>query len=96
MPAYFQLYPKNSDEPAKFADVDDKMRAHFNAPPDPDKYLCGWYDSIGMRLALGQSFDEIRAEWFSYNEAEGYDELIDILDWLEANYTPNSWTQIGR
>lgn len=82
MPACFQLFPKGSTTPARFSDIDDAMCAHFGVNPDPDRYYRQWYDTEGFRLAIGHSLASQREE---------SPERADIIDWLDANYSPESW-----
>ena len=87
MPNCFTLTDKTTGERAVFAYIDNDMRKHFNQPDDPDKYLWGWYDIIGLGLALGNSWDELR----SINAT--YPEMLDVIDYLEERYTPDAWYQ---
>jgi hypothetical protein len=100
MPACFQLFPKNDPtKAAALSQVDDAMCAHFQVEPDPVRYYHWWFDSIGYRLATGKTFDEIRKEYVSYREEDRlaqrdesvHARLIEIVDWLDENYSPNSF-----
>jgi hypothetical protein len=110
MPNCFQLYPKGSNEPAILQQVDDRLREHFEQPPDPKHWLADWYHVIGFLIAckdgcsLGS--DKLRAEihtWYTtglyLNEPDHMEYLanmLQILDYLEANYTSNAWVEIGK
>lgn len=102
MPACFQLYDKQTNEAEKLSIVDEKLCSFLGIQPDPVKYVNGWYDSIGFRLAVGKTFEQIRTEFTEYvNEpnnpyAKGYSNLLTILQWIEENYSPNSWREVGR
>jgi hypothetical protein len=61
------------------------MRKHFGAPEDKRHWYCGWYDSIGLLLATGKSWREIR-EVFSDDP-----EIIKIATWLEEHFDVESW-----
>lgn len=102
MPSCFQLYPKGEKEPKILQHIDDEMRVHFEVPPDPDHWLGNWYDTIGFRLALGKSFEQIREQFKEYVEEERvkgnptrgvefYEALLSILDYLEERYSTNSF-----
>ncbi len=102
MPACFQLYPKGSNEPVILQRLDDEMCRHFGVEPDPDRWLGGWYDTIGFRFALGKSFDQIREQFKEYvaeekakgNPNEGveyYENLLLILDYIEERFTTTSF-----
>lgn len=103
MPACFQLYAKDKpgEGPVILQRIDEAMCAHFEVPCDPVKYLNGWFDSIGFRLAIGKSFAEIKTEFEKYVEedkdkgdagfSEFYRDSIQILDWLAERYAPNAF-----
>ncbi len=103
MPVCFQLYPKATpgSGPAILNKIDEEMCAHFEAPVDPVKYLNGWFDCIGFRLACGKSFDEIKVELQGYVDEEKaanrpdavkfYEDMLLIHAWLDEHYTPNGF-----
>ena len=100
MPVCFQLIDKTTDKPAILQDIDREMCKHFKQPCDKVKYFAGWYDCIGLRLALGDSFEKIREEFIGYikeDKSEGevnyYSLQCEIITWLEENYTPTSFYQ---
>ena|SRR5258707_9341031 len=103
MPVCFQLCPKGyPDKPAHFIAIDEAMCAALGQPCDPEKYLWGWYDTIGLRLALGSSFEKMISEWEDARDgANGsgnayIDRMIQMAQWLSANYVSDSWREVGR
>lgn len=96
MAGYFQLLNKKTGKPESFSFIDEELCNYFHEPIDPDKYLAGWYDSIGFRVAMGKSLTEIRQDFINLmiedpKHAEGISNLIKILDWIDQHYTTNSW-----
>ena len=97
MPACFQLIPKGTSEPAILQRIDDAMREHFGVAPDSTNWLSGWYESIGLRMACGKSYGQIREEFQGYlstddsGEKRFYRDLLDILGYLEERYETNSF-----
>ena len=103
MPVCFQLFRKDgsSREPLVLQDVDEEICKHFEVPCDPVKWVCGWFDSIGFRLACGKSFAQIREEFGRYVEeekAEGnedhvrlYVDLGNIAEFMEGQYSTSSF-----
>lgn len=89
MPANFTLTSKAhpEDGPARLSKIDDDMREHFHAPPDDLNAYESWYSTIGFALAVGRTWDEIR---------ESFPEKLEIINWLDEHYTPNSWVRVGR
>jgi len=88
MAAYFQLISKQTGEATPFNKIDEELCDNFEQPVDEHKYLSGWYDSIGLRLALGKSFDEIIAE-FKELKLEA---LTLIAEYLQEHYNANNWS----
>ena len=82
MAVYFAPYYKGTQNKADFIDVDEAMCNYFGAPCDPKEWHRGWYNLIGLALAAGKSWDQIR---FLYPDLAG------IANWLEARYDVDSW-----
>ena len=93
MPACFQLFRKTDPLTAvPLAKIDEEICAAVGDPVDPVKYCRMWFDIIGFQLAIGKSFAEVREHLVKYN----WPTLLPVLDYIEANFDANSWTQIGR
>ncbi len=73
----------------RLQEVDDKMREHFGAPPDAERWYAEWYDTVGFALALGKDWTAIRATFAGCG-------LDPVIDWLETNYTVDAWVEVGR
>lgn len=87
MPNCFELRRKTDGERENFSVIDDLMREHFGAPPDPDKYYRGWYDGIGLALAMGMTFEQIVAKYEEISEKDG----AAIARWLDEHYVSGAW-----
>lgn len=105
MPVCFQLFNRATNEPVSLRRLDDDLRAWFGAPVDDVHYFRDWYDTIGLRLALGKSFDQIRVEFLCYeektriaapHESTWYRGVLEVLDMIECAYSSESWREIGR
>ena len=84
MPNYFQLINKSTDEAAILSDVDTKLWEHFEGA-EPENNTCwyqGWYDVIGLAIAMGKDFEWCR---------ENFTEYTAIIDYLDARYTTNAF-----
>ena len=90
MPNCFTLTKIGAKERSLFSDIDDEMREHFGEPPDEKKYLWCWYDTIGLALAMGKSWDDMRS-WNDMSES-----FLKMVDYLEERYTSDCWAEIGR
>lgn len=89
MPNCFSLTRKGEDKPTRLATVDEELCGLLERPVDEKFYVCGWFDSIGLALALGKTWDEQREIFKDSPEAQK------IITYLEANYTANAWYQHG-
>lgn len=106
MPNCFQLTKRGETGPSKLIDIDNAMCLHFGVPVHPKLYHAWWFDHIGFLLSCGYSFDYIKHNmkdkiWkykiIKDDEAvKDYEHLLDITIWLDENYTPDSWVQIGK
>lgn len=88
MPNYFTLTKKGEEKYSSFFDIDTEMREAFGEPSSETVWLDGWYDVIGLGLAMGYSWDKMR-------EYLKGDMTLKILDYLEKNYDANAWSQVG-
>lgn len=89
MPICFSLTPKGETKPESFASIDHKMCAYFEVPTDPKHWFHDWYNILGWPFALGKSYPEVLT-WLGDYEDEI---LIKILDWINENYTVDSWRE---
>jgi hypothetical protein len=106
MAANFQLLCRTTGKATSFNLIDEQLCAAFAQPVDDDKYLCDWYNSIGWRVATGNSLDQVRTIFIGYiveaiskgdqRQVTGYTDLIALLNWLTQNYTTDSWTTVGK
>ncbi len=88
MPNCFQLYRNGTAVPLNI--IDEEMCRYFSADCHPTRYFMAWYDWVGYFLAMGKTFDEIRA--LSRDGELAY--LIEIIDWIEAHFQPTSWHEM--
>ena len=74
--------------------IDEEMCRRFDQPCHSRWWFMSWYDIIGFELARGRSFDEVRRYL-----AESYADtplIVEIANWLEANFSVRHWVEIGR
>lgn len=90
MPNCFQLISKETGKADSFCEIDEKLCANFDWPVDPVSYTHSWYDILGLRLACGRSFEDLRG--YCTDEPE----LLQIIDWLDEHYTSDSWYESRR
>jgi hypothetical protein len=89
MPNCFQLI--RSGDAVPLVEIDEEMCLHFGEPCDPKRYFRGWYDCIGYDLAMGRSFEEVKA---TYAAQEWTDSgLLPVAEWLESNFSIRSWAE---
>ena len=88
MPVCFTLINKNtglSDE--GFAEIDDKICQVFGMQPDTYRWVFNWYNCLGMLMAMGRSYQELKEIY------EGNNDLLQVIDWLEDNYIIDYWRE---
>ena len=99
MAAYFQLINKTTGEAISFNKLDEDICNHFDWPIT-DEYVYGWYNAIGMRIAVSSmTLDEVKIRFQEYINAndhiEYYTTLNMIIDFIAETYTTESWHAIG-
>lgn len=96
MPNCFTLTKKGEEKPTDLTVIDAELCALVEAPVHPKFWVYGWYNSIGLGLALGASWDKMR-ESFKRDIPNPEDEelvaLLKFIDYLEKNYTTSAWYQ---
>lgn len=80
MAVYFELHREG--RPVKFSTIDDEMCEALGVDCDPVNYYKNWYDTIGFALACGRDWNWIR---------ETYEHKTDVVDFLQNNFTVNSY-----
>ena len=85
MPSCFQLIPKGSDEPSKMVDIDAAICEHLGIEFSTEFWALGWYNSIGLGLAMGRNWDELKDILISDPE------LVKVIDFLQERYNVSAW-----
>jgi hypothetical protein len=100
MPNCYQLTPKDfvgpCPRPEALASIDEKICAHFGAVPHEKYWYQNWENNIGMLLACGRSWDEIKVICRDPGNGEFGEQLAKIAEFLEERYTVSAWAEIGR
>ena len=104
MPVCFTLARKESPERhLPLSTVDEELCKHLDVPIDAINYHYDWYDSIGLRLAVGKTFPEIEQEYLKYQEEaketkalEYYNHMLKIINFLSNNFVSNNWREFGK
>lgn len=84
MAAYYTLTRKGEETPTNLVQIDEEMCAHFGVTPDVEKWYRNWENTIGLGIALGKNWDQLR---------EIFQEDTDIINWMEEHFISNSWYQ---
>lgn len=91
MANYFQLTRVGESTPSEFTRVDEELCRYFGEHVDSVQWFRGWYVSIGMAFAMGDSPARIR-EIFGIDDRE----ILDVLDYLITYYDIDAWYSRGR
>lgn len=98
MPSCVQFKSRASSEIAMLAAVDESVCSHFHVDPDPERFYEGWFDTIGLLLAMDRRGvelrDEIRRVWGDDDSQMKL--MLELAKFLEATYDIGSWTVIGK
>lgn len=86
---YFKLIDKATGEVADLNTTVDGQICELLGRPIDEHHYCSiledaeisWYDTIGLALACGKTFDDIRETWHDV------DNVLRVVDFLEAHYT---------
>lgn len=91
MPGCFRFYRKGdtSQSSVTFSVMDDELRAHLGVAPHPTSYYRGWYDAIGLAVAMGVSLEK-QLETAKANPQIDAEELK-IYEFLNDNFTSDAW-----
>lgn len=99
MPNCFTLSRKaEPGKPISFITIDEELCAALGKPCDPNKYYLGWYDMIGFRLAMGQSFDDIQ-QYLIHDCSDHHDwavEMLRVSTYLREHFVSDAWAEIGN
>jgi hypothetical protein len=89
MPNCFQLTRKSDPDagPVVLQRVDDELRLAMGEPPDPEHWLWGWMDWLGLALACGKDWAWIRAERAKHQDTDG----VRCVDWFESQFLSDAW-----
>lgn len=90
---FFKLIDKTTGEEAKInTTVDEQICKLLDRPVDNHHYCSilkdaevSWYDTIGLALATGKTYDDCRKLWPNDNGMQ--DDINKVIDFLEVHYT---------
>ncbi len=106
MPNHFALTRKSNPSAGYVGlnTIDEELCAHFSVPVDDTQYYNFWYGIIGLGLACGHTFQQIRENITKHaykdpvsNEMDDLEtRLIEITEYLEEHFTSSAWATVGR
>ena len=85
MPNCFSLTPKGETRPQNLNSVDEALCKALGEPVSNTLWCRDWYNYIGLLLACGKTFDEIREVCCDSPE------MLQVIDFLDAHYVSNAW-----
>lgn len=88
MASYIRFFPNGSDKAISLNELDEQICEAVGDEVHPKRWCRGWFDYIGWLLSCGRSYDYVRKQI----EADEATSLIPVLDFLEANFRPDSWS----
>lgn len=94
MPNYFTLTKIGESEPTALAKIDEELCKFLGEPVHEKDYVYRWFDTIGLRLACGDSLHDILAYYMMRREETDdpyFNPHCEIADYLLNHYEPKSW-----
>jgi len=79
----FTLTRKGEKEPTTMQKVDEELCQLLNQPVS-DIWVIGWFNCVGLGLACGKTWSQLR-EIFEGSQ------YISVIDYLEKNFEVNTW-----
>lgn len=88
MPNCFNLTRIGESEPTPLVQIDDELcrEVGHREPDDSNQWFCNWYNSVGLALACGRSFDDLVEDYKDEPEI-----AKNIISYLESNFIPKCW-----
>lgn len=92
MPNYFAFTRKVDGTRPTLAEVDEAVCTRLGVACDPKKYYAGWYDSVGLLLAMDYDAERMR-DVFREDDgsADPNNPLFGVIDALDAEFTWSAW-----
>ena len=87
MPNCFKLISKATGEAASLCKVDEELCAVLDVPVSPVRYVEGWFDCIGLGLALGCNWEQLTKKY--HND----EPLLKCIAYLSEHYTSDAWAE---
>ena len=98
MPNCFQLLDKITGQAVPLNDVDTALCAHFGVQVDDNYYMSlydydrySWYDSIGFKLACGETFAELREHYDTAENRQYRCRGLEVVNFLDKHYTTSAF-----
>jgi hypothetical protein len=86
MPNCFNLTDKSTGQVVTLDEVDRALCKMLGVPVHETRFVEYWVDNIGLQIAMGKSWDSIKAAASESDEADQK-----IVDYLEEHYTARAW-----
>jgi len=78
MTKFFYLTKIGEDSTSSLNSVDEALCNHFGEPVSSDYWYQDWYNTLGLALAVGRSWENMK---------KVYPKKIDAIEFLQENYT---------
>jgi hypothetical protein len=94
MAAYLALIRKSDKKLFTGRDliaVDEMLCEHLGVEPDEKEWHWGWMDTVGLSLAMGKTFDEVREIYLTPELGPSIGHAKAIVDWFEQEFENDSY-----
>jgi hypothetical protein len=72
-------------------EVDELLCKHLGVQPDEKEWHWGWMDTVGLSLATGKTFNEIRKMYIVPELGSEVETAKAIIDWFENEFDNASY-----
>lgn len=80
MPVCYQLYRKGQKSPEPLVKVDEAICTRFGWPCDERVWAKNWHNIIGLLLALGYTWPQVRKNLEERKELEALNQIAEFLE----------------
>jgi hypothetical protein len=85
MPNCFSLTRGGENAPTNLLAVDKEIAEYMGMEPDEKFWCCGWYDAIGLSIAMGYDLNHVIK---LFKECP---DIVKIAKYLRKNFAVDCW-----
>lgn len=87
MPNCIKFISKETNKEVNFLQIDIELCQLIRVPVDQEKWVLDWYNQLGLGLAYGKTWEDLKS---IYHDSVEY---IQFIEYLSANYKVDAWCE---